>query len=458
MVKKLVLSVIVVLLVSLVAGLQAVEVARANFLPPPPELPYVYIRSDGTVEPSILPIMQVGDIYTLTGNIANYTIEIQRSNIVLNGAGYTLQGNSSGRGIVLSNVTNVTVTGLKLKNLRTAIGVANSTGNTLAENTISGTELGIYLYSSSNSKIEKNNISQSNIGILLYEYSNNNIITKNSLKDNGFGSIALEFANNHTSNYNTITQNTIDSKGTFGISISSSYNCRIEQNNITSSEYGMQFRGSMCKNNQIVGNIITNNSKYAIAIGGDVNHNIFSQNTLANSKIGLDIFGSNNNEFYRNNFVNNKRQVNNGYVDNEIHPVSVSINTWDKNTKGNFWSDYNGTDQNSDGIGDTSYVIDSANRDRYPLIEPFGNIPQDLLLSPNPTTNTTGTSKPTQSATPNSTPTTTPTSTLSPSPLPTVPELPSWSPLLLIAIVTVVTVSVIYRASLKKNTRGRFDV
>jgi hypothetical protein len=57
-----------------------------------------------------------------------------------------------------------------------------------------------------------------------------------------------------------------------------------------------------------------------------------------------------------------------------------SANTWDDGypSGGNYWSDYNGTDlfnglnQNetgSDGIGDTSYVIDAANQDRYPLMK-----------------------------------------------------------------------------------------
>lgn len=85
--------------------------------------------------------------------------------------------------------------------------------------------------------------------------------------------------------------------------------------------------------------------------------------------------------------------------------------------------------------------------------------------SPSPTTLPTPT--PTLTPTPLTT-TTLPSTTTSPSPSsspiltltpsPTIPEFPSWISLLLIAIVTAVIVSVIYRASLKKNTRGRFDV
>jgi len=38
---------------------------------------------------------------------------------------------------------------------------------------------------------------------------------------------------------------------------------------------------------------------------------------------------------------------------------------------GNYWSDYNGTDANHDGIGDTPYVIDANNADNYPLMTPY---------------------------------------------------------------------------------------
>jgi len=49
------------------------------------------------------------------------------------------------------------------------------------------------------------------------------------------------------------------------------------------------------------------------------------------------------------------------------------VNNWDDGyaSGGNYWSDYNGTDTNYDGIGETPYEVDANNTDRYPLVRPY---------------------------------------------------------------------------------------
>jgi hypothetical protein len=67
------------------------DVSRANFLNPYNVSP-IYIRSDGSIEPSTAPIQHTGSIYSLTDNIQNCNITIQCNNIILDGSGFNLQG------------------------------------------------------------------------------------------------------------------------------------------------------------------------------------------------------------------------------------------------------------------------------------------------------------------------------------------------------------------------------
>lgn len=124
----------------------------------------------------------------------------------------------------------------------------------------------------------------------------------------------------------------------------------------------------------IKGNNITGPQRYGLIIQGSWNNTI-TQNTFANNEIGiLDIYSLNGNNpmpnksfnlIYRNNFMYNSLQVGLYYDPNGFCNVT---DLWDNRTIGNYWSDYNGVDQNADGIGDTPYVISQNNIDRFPLM------------------------------------------------------------------------------------------
>jgi parallel beta-helix repeat protein len=96
-------------------------------------------------------------------------------------------------------------------------------------------------------------------------------------------------------------------------------------------------------------------------------------NSITNNDWGIWLGGSSNNSIYYNDFVNNRLQV---------YLYNLGVNAWDCSypSGGNYWSDYNGSDlysgpyQNETGydwIGDSPYVIDQNNIDRYPLMHPF---------------------------------------------------------------------------------------
>jgi hypothetical protein len=122
-------------------------------------------------------------------------------------------------------------------------------------------------------------------------------------------------------------------------------------------------------NNTVTGNAIVDGI-VGILVSGD--NNTISGNYLARNKNGV-FFGSNlpgniptGLKISGNRFVDNIRQLS-GCVCVDYNITEIK-HTWDDGKKGNFWSDYNGTDSNGDGIGDTPYVIDALNLDRYPLV------------------------------------------------------------------------------------------
>jgi hypothetical protein len=74
------------------------------------------------------------------------------------------------------------------------------------------------------------------------------------------------------------------------------------------------------------------------------------------------------NIFYHNSFVNNTRQV---YDCECTDPHTIQhLNIWDNGTSGNYWSDYNGTDADEDGLGDTPYQVSNDDNDTHPLMAP----------------------------------------------------------------------------------------
>jgi len=123
----------------------------------------------------------------------------------------------------------------------------------------------------------------------------------------------------------------------------------------------------------ITGNIITESHLVmwpaaAIYIEGETSNIKIVGNTIKNNDCGIMVYDESPNLIiYHNNFVDNIRQdlyVGSGYI-------SSFSARWDNGTAGNFWSNYNGKDDDGDGIGDTPFQIYQNITDNYPLMTPM---------------------------------------------------------------------------------------
>lgn len=205
----------------------------------------------------------------------------------------------------------------------------------------------------------------------------------------------------HGGENNSVSGNLLVSIGSAGaVVLWYSDNNLINNNNIDSCTEGIQLRlGS--SNNLVKENIITNCEFVAVRLIGSYspprwyypNSNTIIRNNISNSGCGTTIYASNSNTISNNNYVNNTYQ----FLANEEYYIiwggSVSVNTIEEN----FWSDYNGTDSNGDGIGDAPYVIDENNMDPYPLMKPvvIPSFPESIP-TPEPTPTPTPTEDPQQ--------------------------------------------------------------
>jgi parallel beta-helix repeat protein len=296
----------------------------------------IYIRADGRIDPQTANITSTDNITYIFTDDNFDSIVVERDNIVIDGAGHTVQGTLAigSRGIDLSGRNDVTVKNAHIKNFESGIWLGSSFNNSINGNNITSNADGIWVNYSFNNSINGNNITSNADGIWV-NYSFNNSINGNNITANRLGGIVHRYSSNNSLSGNNIANNW------FGITL----------------EYSS-------------------------------NNNSLSGNNIANNYFGITLPYSSSSSVYHNSFVNNTHHV--GSVD--------STNVWDDgySSGGNYWSDYNGTDflsgpyQNESGydwIGDSPYAINQNNIDRYPLMHPFvseieeiGKVYRNLLL------------------------------------------------------------------------------
>jgi nitrous oxidase accessory protein NosD len=318
---------------------------------------------------------------------------------------------------------NVTISGFTLRDSSRAgvwiehigmQGMGEPFGCVIIGNIIVNNTEGIHSFGGVNLKISGNNI-MGNVEYGIYHWSSNSIISDNNLGGNLFAAIIVDSCSNVTISGNSITGNGGDETFSLG---------------------GLLIRwdGPF----YVYENSITDNQGSGIQFGEGCNNSTVRENSVERNTIGIELLNypfdgvtmGSGNTVYNNNLINNSEQVliNQGWNNwgNFTWDNGTDIVSWDNGSRGNYWSDYltrypNATEIDSQGIGNTPYVIDANDTDNFPLMQPVAIHTQ----SPSPTPTSTPTPNPTPTAISTPNPTSTPTTSPTAKPQPTVTPNPS---------------------------------
>lgn len=244
---------------------------------------------------------------------------------------------------------------------------------------------GIHLWNTKHNRILVNVVHDKRDG-MYFSYADENVIGGNCVFETRFG-IHYMYSHQNRLLTNSLTRNAV------GATLMFSRNSLVEGNFVAENRrHGMVFK--QLDNSRILNNVVAGQNRGFFI--QQANKNRFEGNLIATNDIGLYLSnGSEENVFVGNAFVRNADQV--WQPPFETEQGRQGPNAFSEHGRGNFWSDYVGTDRNHDGIGDTPYHetdVFGYILDRHPEARIFALSPAVALLRKSeelmPLMNTTG--------------------------------------------------------------------
>jgi parallel beta-helix repeat protein len=286
--------------------------------------------------------------------------------------------------VISITADNVTISGFTIIGNWGLTGLsAGGSGIRIIGNNIASSFWGIR-GGSENCVISQNNITGNDVGIS--SSSSNSVISGNNITGNHWSGLTIGSCQNVTIKENIISANGMgpdegDGMGFGGLVFwTDANNVRVCENNITDNQFGVRFSRS-CNDSEVYNNNIMHND-----IGVFLSNFVL---TTSYSSVGSrnKVYDNNLIENAQNAFVGRASPYNISMIDNAIGN-GTDVVLWDNGKVGNYWSDYkskypNASEVDGSGIGDTPYVIDENNKDRYPILESFSiGPPRISVLSP----------------------------------------------------------------------------
>jgi parallel beta-helix repeat protein len=202
----------------------------------------ITIKPDGSVDPQAAPIHRNGNLYTLADNIFGTSLIVQKDGVIIDGAGFSLQGSDSiydidsgSLGIDCSGRSNVTLMNVVVQNFGYGIRLDFANNNTIARCNITSNRYGVWMQYSLQNRLINNTIVGNFEQEVQLTHSSSNTLSQNCINEPKTGIIGehIGFKLLSSSDNNAITKNVIDGSNG-GIYLDSSSGCFISENTLRS--------------------------------------------------------------------------------------------------------------------------------------------------------------------------------------------------------------------------------